>query len=403
MTVTLESIRRAAGVLQGQAVRTPTLLSGALSEMLGARVYLKLETLQRTGSFKDRGACVKLASLSAADRARGVIAMSAGNHAQGVAYHARRLGIPATIVMPAGTPFTKVTRTQAFGARVVLHGPDVDAASEEAHRLAEAERLTFVHPYADPAIVAGQGTIALEMLEDAEAMDALIVPIGGGGLIGGIATATKALSPTTEILGVESALYPSMYQILNGLEARLGGDTIADGIAVKRPGDINVEIARRLVDDILLVDEAALEEAVRAMLENGRVLAEGAGAAPLAALMANRDRFAGRRVGLIVCGSNIDSRLLSSVLLRGLARSGRLARLRVHITDRPGALARIASEIGASGGNIVEVQHQRLFFDVPVREAEVDIVVETRDDAHARDIAAKLTAAGLACELLARL
>lgn len=403
LPVSLDDIRAAAEISKGKVVRTPTIRSGPLSDLVGAEVYLKLETLQRTGSFKDRGALVKLESLSEEERARGVVAMSAGNHAQGVAYHAQRLGIPATIVMPEGTPFTKIARTQAFGARVVQHGDTVDAAREEADRLAAEEALVFVHPYADEKIIAGQGVIGLELLEDLPNPDYVLVPIGGGGIIGGIATAVKALTKRTKIVGVEASLYPSMYQILNGLEPRMGGDTIADGIAVKTPGEINIAIARKLVDEILLVDEIDLELGVQTMLETGRVLAEGAGAAPLAALLANKDRFQGKTVVLIVCGSNIDSRLLSSVLMRGMAKAGRLVRLRIQIQDRPGILAKIATQIGAVGGNIVEVAHQRMFFDVPVKQADVDIVVETRDAAHVREVQARLKAAGLPCQVLSNL
>ena len=403
MPVTLRDVLEAERVSRGKVVRTPCVRSGPLSDLTGADVWLKLETLQRTGSFKDRGALVKLESLTAEERARGVVAMSAGNHAQGVANHAQRLGIPSTIVMPEGTPFTKIARTQAFGARVVLHGDTVDAAREEADRLAEAEGLVFVHPYADPHIIAGQGVIALEVLEDLPDPDVVLVPIGGGGLIAGVATVMKARAPRCRVVGVEAALYPSMYQTLNGLEPKLGGDTIADGIAVKKPGAINIEIVGALVDDILLADETELELGVQTMLETGRILAEGAGAAPLAALLTNRDRFAGKTVVLIVCGSNIDSRLLSSVLMRGMARTGKLVRLRVQIDDRPGVLAKIATQIGAVGGNIVEVAHQRMFFDVPVRQADVDIVVETRDAAHVRDVAARLKAAGFPCKILSNL
>ncbi len=393
-TVTLDAIRDAADLIEGAIVHTPLVRSAPLSEMLGAEIHLKLETLQRTGSFKDRGALVKLKRLSPQAARNGVIAVSAGNHAQGVAHHAQRLGIPATIVMPKGTPFTKIVRTRALGARVVLHGESVDAAEPFARELAAREALTFVHPYDDPSIIAGQGTIALEMLAVRPDLDAIIVPIGGGGLIAGIATAVKALAPGTEIVGVEAELYPSTYQRLHGLDPSSGGETIAEGIAVKDPGRLTLEVVQRLVDDILLVDELALEAAVQTMVEEARVVAEGAGAAPLAALTAHRERFEGRRVGLVVSGANIDSRLLASVLMRGLVRAGRIARLRVTVSDQPGMLAKIAQHIGETGGNIVEIYHQRLFYDVPVKLTEADIVIETRDANHVRDIVTRLIAAG---------
>lgn len=400
MPVSIEDIRRAAAVLDGHVVRTPTLRSGPLSDLTGAEIFGKLETLQYTGSFKDRGALVKLMSLKEEERANGVIAVSAGNHAQGVAYHAKRLGIPATIVMPEGTPFTKIARTRSHGARVVLFGDTISEAEPHAHEISEAESLTFVHPYDDDHIIAGQGTIGLEVLDAVPDLDVIVVPIGGGGIIGGVATAAKAIKPGIEIVGVEAALYPSMYQRIHGLAPNMGGDTIAEGIAVKRPGDRNVEIVRRLVDGILLVDEPAIEAAIQTLLETGKVLAEGAGAAPLAAVMTNLTRFAGRRVCLIVCGANIDSRILASVLMRGMVRAGRLVRIRVKIKDSPGILAKVAEHIGAIGGNIVEVLHQRMFFDVPVKSADLDIMVETRDRDHVQEIVTRLNAAGYEAMLL---
>lgn len=394
MTVTVEDIRATAARIAGQVIATPTVHSMALSAVHGAEIYLKLETLQRTGSFKDRGALAKMLSLDGAQAKAGVIAVSAGNHAQGVAWHAQRLGIPATIVMPKGTPFTKIRRTEALGAQVVLHGADVSAAEPHAIDLAEREGLTFVHPYADPAVIAGQGTIALEMLEAQPDLETLIVPVGGGGLISGVAVAAKALKPDMEIVGVEAAMYPSVHNVLMGLDAKAGGHTLAEGIAVKSPGDLNLSIIRALVDDILLVDESALEAAVVEMMESAKVMAEGAGAAPLAALTEHRDRFAGRRVGLIVSGANIDSRLLASLLLRGLIRAGRMARLRILVPDEPGHLARVASEISGSGANIIEVYHQRLFYDVPAKETELDVVVETRDADHIQELVDRLTKCG---------
>jgi threonine dehydratase len=394
MSVSIDDIRRAADLIARDVVRTPTIRSGPLSDLLDADVYLKLEILQRTGSFKDRGALVKLDSLTADEKKRGVIAVSAGNHAQGVAYHAQRLGIPATIVMPEGTPFTKVRRTQAFGARVELRGDNVNAVEPFALERAARDRLVFVHPYNDEKIIAGQGTAGLEILEDVPRLDAIVVPIGGGGFISGIATATKAIAPEIDIIGVEADLYPSVYNALHGIEAPLGGASIAEGIAIKSPGDITLDIVRRLVDDIIVVTESAIEAAVQTMLIQAKVLAEGAGAAPLAALLEHRGRFAGTTVCLLVSGANIDARILSSVLMRGMARAGHIARLRVTIDDRPGVLAKVAAEIGEAGGNIVEIHHQRMFYDIPLKFAELDTVVETRDSDHAAEIMRRLEALG---------
>ncbi len=386
MSVTIDDIRATAARIAGQVVVTPTVFAAALSDLYGAEIYLKLENLQRTGSFKDRGALAKLLSLDGAQAEAGVIAVSAGNHAQGVAYHAQRLGIPATIVMPKGTPFNKIRRTEAFGAQVLLHGEDVSAAEPHAMALAEREGLTFVHPFADPAVIAGQGTVGLEMLEARPELDCVILPVGGGGLISGVATAAKAIKPDIEVLGVEAAMYPAVHNALAGLESVAGGHTLAEGIAVKSPGQINLAIIRELCDGIILVDEPALEAAVVDMMESAKVMAEGAGAAPLAALAANRDRFTGRRIGLLVSGANIDSRLLASLLMRGLTRAGRMARLRILVPDEPGHLARVATEISNTGANIIEVYHQRLFHDVPAKETELDVVVETRDETHIRQL-----------------
>jgi threonine dehydratase len=394
VAVSLEDIRAAAATLAGRVVRTPLVRSGPLSDVYGADVFLKLETLQRTGSFKDRGALVKLDSLSRDERGRGVIAVSAGNHAQGVAFHAERLGIPATILMPEGTPFNKIRRTEAFGAAVILHGDTLNAAEPHAHELAAEHGYTFVHPYDDERIIAGQGTVGLEMLEDVPDLDVILVPIGGGGIISGIATAVKALRPGIEIIGVETELYPSMYNVLRGADGTLGGDTLADGIAVKRPGMITREIVARMVDDILVVPEVSIEVAVQSMLTEAKLLVEGAGAVPLAALAENRNRFAGRRVGLVACGANVDPRILAAVLMRGMSRAGHLARLRISITDQTGTLGKVAQIIGAAGGNIVETYHNRMFSDVSVKRAELDAVVETRDGKHAERIIARLVDAG---------
>ena len=393
MSVTPESIKAAAEIIAGEVVRTPIVRSGPLSESLGSEIFVKLETLQRTGSFKDRGALVKLKAV-AQEGSKGVIAISAGNHAQGVAYHAQRLGLPATIVMPKGTPFTKIVRTRDFCARVILEGESVSDAKPFADKIASEEGLVFVHPYDDPDIVSGQGTIGMEMLEDVPDLDVIVVPIGGGGVISGIAIAAKALNPRIEIIGVEAQLFPSMYQAIHGLAATSGGESIAEGIAVKTPGEITKAIVSKYVDDIFLVDEFALESAVQTMVETGKLIVEGAGAAPLAAVMQQTDRFTGKKIGLVACGANIDSRLLSSILLRGMVRLGKMARLRVAISDQPGVLAQVAQHIGDVGGNIVEIYHQRMFYDVPAKRTEVDIVVETRDSAHVEEIINRLSAAG---------
>jgi threonine dehydratase len=402
MTVTLDDIRAAAAVIDGAVIKTPTAHSRTLSEITGAEVWLKFENLQYTGSFKDRGALVKLASLDDAEKASGVIAMSAGNHAQAVAYHCQRLGIAATIVMPQGTPQVKAQNTQRFGARVVFEGETIDEAAVRARAMAEEEGLVFVHPYDDEKVIAGQGTAALEMLEVVPDLDELVIPIGGGGLISGNAIAAKGLKPDIEIIGVEAALYPSMYQAVNQLPAKSGGSTIAEGIAVKTVGAITRPIVEALVKDVLVVSEEDLEVAVQLLLTIEKSVAEGAGAATLAALLAHRDQFAGRKVGLIVTGGNIDMRLLSSVIMRGLVREGRIVRMRVEITDSPGTLGRIAKIIGDADANIIEVYHQRAFSGLPAKNADLDVVLETRDADHVRDIMAKLTAVGFRCALLGR-
>jgi threonine dehydratase len=399
LPVTLADIRAAAATIAGAVERTPMALSRTLSDICGCTIVLKFENLQYTASFKERGALNKLARLSPAQRRAGVIACSAGNHAQGVAYHAQRLGIPAVIVMPEGTPFTKISQTRKFGAEVVVKGADLSEAQDHAGKLQRERDLVFVHPYDDSDIIAGQGTIALEMLES-EALDALVVPVGGGGLISGIAVAAKALRPGIALYGVEAALYPAMSQVLRGEEPRAGGVTIAEGIAVKRPGEITRKIVKALVEDILLVSEDALEQGVLLMLEIEKSVTEGAGAAALAAVVANRERFAGKRVGVVISGGNIDARVLSAILMRGLVRSGRLVRIRVDISDQPGLLGRVANLIGAAGGNIVEVYHQRLFHDVPLKMAELDVVIETRDARHVDEILVALRAAGLPANLL---
>jgi threonine dehydratase len=402
MTVTLDDIRAAAAVIDGAVIKTPTAHSRTLSEITGAEVWLKFENLQYTGSFKDRGALVKLASLSDAEKAAGVIAMSAGNHAQAVAYHSQRLGIAATIVMPEGTPQVKAQNTQRFGARVIFEGETIDEAAVRARAMAEEEGLVFVHPYDDEKVIAGQGTTALEMLDVVPDLDELVVPIGGGGLISGNAIAAKGINPDIDIIGVEAALYPSMYQAINALPAKSGGRTIAEGIAVKTVGESTRPIVEALVKDVLVVSEEDLEVAVQLLLIIEKSVAEGAGAATLAALLAHRDQFAGRKVGLIVSGGNIDMRLLSSVIMRGLVREGRIVRMRVEITDSPGTLARITKVIGDADANIIEVYHQRAFSGLPAKNADLDVVLDTRDADHVRDIMAKLTAIGFRCTLLGR-
>ena len=400
MTVTLADIQAAAEALRGHIVRTPTVPAPALSAELGCELWLKLETLQHTGSFKTRGAFVKIRSLTPAQQRAGVIAMSAGNHAQGVAFWAGRLGIPATIVMPKATPFSKVERTRALGARVELHGETLSESATHAETLARQNGLTFVHPYDDEGVISGQGTLALEMLEDVADLDCLVVPIGGGGMAAGIAVAAKALKPLIEIIGVQARLYPAMAEVLAGRAPTSGGDTLAEGIAVKSPGLITREIIRSTVAEILLVGEAEIERAVQRLAETQKLVAEGAGAAGVAAMLANRERFRGRRIATVVCGGNIDSRILASVLMRGLLRDGRMARLRVELSDAPGNLARVATLIAESGGNIVECYHQRLFQDVPIKHAELDVVVETRDAEHVREILERLRAAGFPPRLL---
>jgi threonine dehydratase len=394
MVITLTEIEAARKALVGQVLRTPMLPAPRLSELTGARVHVKYENLQVTNSFKDRGAFVKLSSLSAAERVRGVIAMSAGNHAQAVAYHARRLGIKATIVMPETTPFVKVEATRAHGADVVLDGDGVSEAQARAEAIAHERGLAFVHPYDDERIIAGQGTIALEMLEEVPDLDVLVVPIGGGGLISGNAIAARGARPGIEIIGVECALYPSMRNALKRENRPMGGPTLAEGIAVKNVGTLTLPVVRELVSDVLLVDEAHLERAVNLYLTLQKTMAEGAGAAGLAAMLADPARFAGRNVGLILCGGNIDPRILASIMVRELERSDRIVSFRLTIADRPGVLGPIATLLGELGANILEIGHRRLFLDVPAKGARLDVTVEARDPQHAEEILAALAAGG---------
>jgi threonine dehydratase len=392
--VSLADIEAARRTIAGHVLRTPLLPAPPLSALTGADVFVKYENLQVTNSFKERGACVKLAALGADERRRGVIAMSAGNHAQAVAYHAKRLAIPTTIVMPVTTPFVKVKATEALGANVILCGETVGQAEERAAALAAERDLVWVHPYDDPAIMAGQGTLALEMLEEAPDLDVLVLPIGGGGLIAGNAIAARALRPSIEIVGVECALYPSMWNAIRLGHKPCGGATLAEGIAVSKAGALTLPVVRELVSDIILVEEALIERAVNAFLTLQKTMAEGAGAAGLAGMLAAPERFAGRKVGLVLCGGNIDPRMLASIMVRELEREVRIVSFRLTIPDRPGVLGQIASRLGELGANILGVEHHRLFLDVPAKGAKLDVTMETRDAAHAEEILRALTVDG---------
>jgi threonine dehydratase len=394
MTVTLADIEAARRQLAGAILRTPMLPAPKLSALTGAEVYVKYENLQVTNSFKDRGAFIKLASLTEDERRRGVIGMSAGNHAQAVAYHAQRLNIPATIVMPVTTPFVKVKSTEAYGARVVLDGETLSECQDHVAAIIAERQLVLVHPYDDPAIIAGQGAIALEMLDEVPDIDILVIPIGGGGLIAGNAIAARGVRENIEIVGVEAALYPSMRNAVTGANDPIGGPTLAEGIAVKNVGKLTLPVVRALVSDIVLVDEAHLERAVNVYLTLQKTMAEGAGAAGLAAMLAVPDRFRGRKVGLILCGGNIDPRILASIMVRELERDGRIVSFRLTIADRPGVLGPIASLLGELGANILEVDHRRRFLDVPAKGAKLDVTVEARDRDHTNDIMRALARAG---------
>jgi threonine dehydratase len=386
MTLDITAIRAAAARLSGQIERTPCRYSRTLSKITGAEVWVKFENLQFTAAYKERGALNKLMLLSDAEKAKGVIAASAGNHAQGLAYHGARLGVPVTIVMPRTTPFIKVQHTRDFGATVVIEGETYDDANAHARKLQVEQGLTFVHPFDDYDIMAGQGTIALEMLEDAPDLEVLPVPIGGGGLISGVATAAKAVKPDIHIIGCEPAMYPSFTAKMRGVAAHCGGQTIAEGVAVKQVGELTYGVARPLIDDVLLLEEPHIEQAVALYCNVEKTIAEGAGAASLAALLAYPERFRGKKCGLILCGGNIDTRLLASVLTRELVRAQRLVSLRIVGDDRPGLLSTVASVIGSMGANIIEVNHNRLALDVPAKGAEFDITIETRDAQHTQDV-----------------
>jgi threonine dehydratase len=396
LSITIADIEAARRLIEVAVLRTPMLPAPRLSALAGAQVYVKYENLQVTNSFKDRGALVKLASLSEAERKRGVIAMSAGNHAQAVAYHAARLKIPATIVMPVTTPFVKVAATRSHGAEVVLDGETIADAERRCEAIRVERGLALVHPYDDARIIAGQGTIALEMLEDVPDLDMLLIPIGGGGLIAGNAIAARAVNPKIEIVGVECLLYPAFSNALEGKNRPIGGATLAEGIAVKNVGKLTLPIVRELVSEIVLVDEGHLERAVNAYLTLQKTMAEGAGAAGLAAMLAKPERFAGKRVGLILCGGNIDPRILASIMVRELERDSRIVSFRLTIPDRPGVLGQIATRLGELGANILEVDHRRLFLDIPAKGAKLDVTLETRDGAHAKEILVVLAREGYA-------
>jgi threonine dehydratase len=395
MKVTLADIEAARRTIKGHVLHTPMLPAPKLSALTGASVLVKYENLQVTNSFKERGALNKLSSLTASQRTRGVIAMSAGNHAQALAYHAARLGIPATIVMPVTTPFVKIAATQAHGAHVLLDGETLNEAQARAEAIALESGLTLVHPYDDLLVIAGQGTIALEMLEQAPDLEMLVIPVGGGGLIAGNAVAARSVASAIEIIGAEAALYPSVWNALHGGDRPCGGPTLAEGIAVKNVGVLTFPIVKELVAEIVLVDEVHLERAVNAYLTLQKTMAEGAGAAGLAAMLAKPDRFRGRKVGLILCGGNIDPRILASVMVRELKREDRILSFRLTIPDRPGVLGHIATRLGELGTNILEVDHRRLFLDVPAKGAKLDVTVETRDRAHAEAVLRALAADGL--------
>jgi threonine dehydratase len=401
----LPEIRAAAARLHGQLLDTPCVESRTLSQITGCQVFLKFENLQFTASFKERGACNKLALLIDEDRQRGdakamrgVVAMSAGNHAQGVAYHAQRLGLRAVIVMPRFTPGVKVERTRSFGAEIVLHGDTLEEARSHALTLAEQEQLTFVHPYDDAAIIAGQGTVGLEMLQQVPQLDTLVVAVGGGGLISGVAAAAKALKPQIQVIGVQTLRFPNMFNAVKHTDLPQGGSTIAEGIAVGRPGKLTQPMIERYVDDLLLVDEGDIEQAIVMLLEIEKTLVEGAGAAALAALLKEPARFAGRKVGLVLGGGNIDPMLLAAIIHRGMVRAGRLARLRVCARDVPGSLARITAIVGEAGANIDEVHHQRAFTLLAAQNVEIELVIQTRGRDHVQAVLDALHGAGFEAE-----
>ncbi|MES2509214.1 MAG: threonine ammonia-lyase [Pseudomonadota bacterium] len=394
----LEDIEQAAKRLDGHLLDTPCVESRTLSQVTGAQVFLKFENLQYTASFKERGACNKLAQLSETERKRGVIAMSAGNHAQGVAYHAQRLGIRAVIVMPRFTPGVKIERTRGFGAEVVLHGDTLEESRAHALGLAEQQGLVFVHPYDDEAVVAGQGTVALEMLKVLPDLDTLVIAVGGGGLIAGMATVARALRPNIEIIGVQTSRFPAMVNAFKGTQHPQGSSSIAEGIAVGNPGQITRTIVTRLVNDMVLVDEGDIEQAMVMLLEIEKTLVEGAGAAGLAALLKYPERFKGKKVGLVLCGGNIDPMLLAAIIERGMVRAGRLARIRISARDVPGSLAKITATVAEAGANIDEVHHQRAFTMLAAQNVEIEMVIQTRGRDHIEQVLDALHKAGFEAE-----
>ncbi len=400
LPVTLADVRAAHDRIRESIIRTPTLRSQTLSQLTGANVWLKFENLQFTAAYKERGALNRLLQLGDAALKAGVIAASAGNHAQGLAYHGKRLGVPVTIVTPKPTPIVKVMQTQSHDARVVLFGETYDQAYAHARELEKRENLTFVHPFDEPEIIAGQGTLAIEMLDDAPDIDCFVVPIGGGGLISGISTVARALKPEAQIIGVQAELFPSMYNVFKGTQLDCGGDTLAEGIAVKYPGDLTRRFVAAQVDDIQLVGERHLEQAVSLLLQIEKTVVEGAGAAGLAALLANPDRFRGRNVGIVLCGGNIDTRLLANVLLRDLARSGRLARVRLRLQDRPGALFGVFGIFAKLDANVLEIYHQRVFTNLPAKGLITDIECELRDSAHLEALLTALAEGGYDASLV---
>ena len=400
MSITGADIREAHAAMAGHVIRTPSIEAAGLSHALGIETILKLENLQHTSSFKARGAFIRMEALSAEERKRGVITMSAGNHAQAVAYHAQRLGIPAVIIMPAQTPFAKVSRTRAWGAEVILEGRNLNECEATVKKLIAERKLTLIHPYNDLRVMAGQGSVGLEMLEDHPDLNTLIVPIGGGGLIAGIATIAKEINPSIKIIGVEAQLWPTMTDMIAKRDSNAAGETLAEGIAVKHPGELTKPIVEALVDEILLVDEDHLERSVAMLVEQQRVVAEGAGAAGVAALLQHPKAFTKQKCGVVICGGNIDSRLLTSILTRTMSKDGRLVRLRIDISDEPGMLASISTAIGECKANIVEIFHQRMFHDVPAKLAKIDAVVETRGGDHVDEILAALHKRGFQVAVL---
>ena len=392
--LSLHDIEQAARRLRGHVLDTPCVASRTLSNITGAELFLKFENLQYTASFKERGACNKLAQLTDEERRRGVVAMSAGNHAQGVAYHAQRLGIRAVIVMPRFTPGVKIERTRGFCAEVVLHGDTLDESRTHALSLAAAQGLVFVHPYDDAAIIAGQGTIALEMLQAVPALDTLVIAVGGGGLMAGMATAARAIKPGIEIVGVQTVRFPAMFNVIKGTQHPQGSSSIAEGIAVGTPGTLTRTIIAELVDDMLLVDEGDIEQAIVMLLEIEKTLVEGAGAAGLAALLKYPERFTGKKVGLVLCGGNIDPLLLAAIIERGMVRAGRLARITVSVRDVPGSLAKITATVADAGANIDEVHHQRAFTMLAAQNVSLELVIQTRGREHIAQVLAALRAAG---------